>query len=423
MKIKLFSIRQVIAGLTLICIGLGVFAKNVNAIAVVVDQRCRVTADLMGNMSVTNRTDLLQQTFKPTLNRLTKVSLYMEGDGVGSVTLWIVQDSESGTYYINSNGPVAEPNGKGMMEFYFDNSVMIPGENYIILPNPTDNSSLNWFYQEACYADGYGFMGQAIKSFDFAFQTTGYSVGQTPEQSDYFFIPTTISTPTPTSTVAPTVNPTKIVTPTTTPTATITSSPTGMGNKEMGVFVPTSSLTPVPVQDPEIQSPKVEYVLKNLEKIENLDEPIDVSEANGFVLYGTGEKDAKILVSLGEYNYEVVTGSNGEWFLQLPLSEIASGNYTITGQTQIDGKGGVIAELAKIRFQKDGAAGLVSEIANNKRNYYPYMAAILVILIGLTLLGMYLDARKKSMKTENTLPLPDSEKTEAVDSSSTTEEK
>lgn len=411
MKFKPFSVRPLATGFVLFCLALIVFAKDASALTVSVDQRCRVTSALMGSMSVTNRTDLLQQSYKPTQNRLNKISIYMEGDGVGSVTLWLVQDSESGTYYINSNGPVAEPNGKGMMDFVFDNVVLIPGEDYIILPNPTDNSKLNWFYQDNCYADGIGYMGQVANSFDFAFQTSGYTANQAPQQTDNLFIPTATLTVAPTSTVTPTATVTKTANQIDSPTATITVEPTGMGTGEMGIGLvePTTSITPIIDVDPEIPLPEVEYVLKNLEKIENLEEAIELSKTDGFVLYGTGEKNSTILISLGQNNYETVVSSNGTWYLQLPLSEIDPGTYTIKGQTQFDGNGGNIAGLATIRLQEEKTIGLINELSEKTQNNYPYIAAILVILIGLTLLGMYLDGRKKANKIIEQKPVTGSE--------------
>ena len=386
MKNILLGRGQVFVVMAIFCFSFLFFPKNAMAISTILDQQCRVTADKMGSMSITNRTDVLNQTFVPTMDHLYAVSLYVEGDGVGTMTLSIKQDSPSGDYYFNSNGAVAEPNGKGTVLFLFGDVSVVTGTNYILTPSASDKSMLNWFYQESCYRNGFGFMGNVINSFDFAFSTYGYSLIQAPQPTSGFVIPNLTSS----------LTPTKATTPTATPTSSPTSAPTGMGNKEMGIFEPTASPTPTAKVTPSTGEPSVEYVLNGSEKVENLDGVIELSDTSEFVLYGTGEKDSKIIVTLGNDNYEVVVDGNGNWSLQLPLSKVDAGTYTVTATGQISGVSSDVSDLVTIRVNKESTAGASLGLPSNFSDYYPYIAGVLILLLGLTIFGLFLNGRKNN---------------------------
>jgi hypothetical protein len=347
------------------------------------DQVCRTTST-DGTIRVTDRTDLLQQTFTPTMDHLTRVMLYMNGDGVGTVSLWVVEDSQNGKFYINENGPLPVPNGDGGLTFSFGSVSLTPGKKYILLPVPSEDSTLYWFYKENCYANGDGYMGIVVKTYDYSFKTWGWNtasnVSPTPNIIDFNII----SIPTATPLVKPTAG------------GNITGSPTATAMAS-GTGNATVAPTPILEIDSDIPAPTLEYVLKDSEKIENLAAITDLDESNKFVLYGTGVKDSKVVISIGNNNYEVAVDSFGTWFLQVPLSEIKSGTYVITGQTQINNKGGEILNLFTINLKNNSFKASVQDLSNKSSNNYLYIAAIIAVLIGLALLGLYLSEKKKKL--------------------------
>jgi hypothetical protein len=377
-----FKIKAIIVGF-LLFFGFMFSTYQVKAVTVVEDQLCRTTsAD--GTIRVTDRTDLLQQTFTPTLDRLTSVMLYMKGEGSGTVTLWIVEDSESGSYYVNDNGSLPIPNGDGGLTFTFASPSLTPGKKYIILPVPSDGSTLYWYYKESCYANGDGYMGTVVKTFDYSFKTWGWNA--TP-----VFFPIVTATPTPTPTPAATTLATATPTPTakagtaTVTPATITPTP-----------VATVAPTPMSLIDPKVPTPVLQYALQDLKVIENLATIPDLTGDSNFVLYGTGEKGSVVLIMVGDNNYKVDVNDSGAWYFKLPISEIKTGTYEIKGQTQFNGAGSEVLSLMTINIKNGVIAVTAKQISGGITNYLPYIVSILIILIGLVLLGMYLNEKKKS---------------------------
>jgi hypothetical protein len=385
--LKHINIRSLFIGLTVFCLSFAFSTTNIFAIPVLLDQQCRTFVDQQGSMSITNRTDLLQQTFKPTQDRLTKVNVLLNGDGDGVISLWIVQNTDNGSYYINSDGPLPEPNGKTMMSFNFNNVVMVPGSSYTILPATNDLTKLEWYYQENCYANGDGFMGTVKKTFDFAFQTYGYSL-ETPLTGTPVII--NLGTPTPSPTATVTNSPTVTVKATASPTNTI--GPTATVAKA------TSSLTPILNNDSDIPFPSLEYVLNDLNKEENMGATIELNEKSDFVLFGKGVPGAKILISIGEKSFETTVDQNGYWYLKFPMSDIPSGAYLVKGQTQIDGAGSENVDLINVNVKNTTPEVVAKQLTSGFSTYYPYAIAVLVVSIGLVLLGMYLDGKKKKRK-------------------------
>lgn len=377
---KNISTIKILLGLFLFVFNVFGSSNDVFATEGILDQQCRTTTSLQASMSITNRTDLLQQTFTPTQDRLTQVNILVDGDGVGTVTLWIVQNTDTGVYYINSDGPLPEPNGKAMMNFHFNDVVMIPNTSYTILPNASDNDSkLEWYYQENCYDRGVGYMGVVPNSFDFSFQTYSFA-SEIPITSTPIIIFSATNTPTPTITSTPTVK------TETTPSVTV---------------VPTSSITPILEKDPEIPIPSLEYVLNDLQKEENMGATIELNETSDFVLYGKGEPGSTVLIVIGEKNFETVVDKNGFWYLKIPMTEIPGGMYTVKGQTQINGQGSELVDLINVNVKDKPIEDVVKQAASQYSNYYPYALGLLAIIIGLVLLALYF-ARKdnKQKKTE-----------------------
>lgn len=367
-----------------------------------VDQRCRVTSSLMGSLSVTGSPSALSQQFKPTQNGLAKISIYVDGDGIGTVKLWL-KDMVDGGYIINSNGSVAEPNGKGMIDFLFESTIVVPGRVYSMMPVASDKSKLDWFNQEDCYANGSAYIGNVEQTFDFAFQTYSYL-----KEIDILGTPLIInlSTPTPGPTEKAVVP-----TPTSTP---LSATPTSIKTINFTpVPLPTSSLpssTPTLILTPSINAkipvPVLLYVLHNFQKIEDLSGSVNLNEDDEFILYGSGDKNSKIIFIFGNSSYEVEVSDTGEWLFQLPINNISAGDYILKAQAQVGENGSEIIELIKINLSKKLIGPVPVVLKNNITRYYPYIVSILLILIGLVLLGIYFDDKKKKLlKINNEVPV------------------
>lgn len=379
-----FKTKTIIIGF-LVFFGLMFSTYQIKAVTVVEDQFCRTTSS-DGTIRVTDRTDLLQQTFTPTLNRLTSVMLYMKGEGSGTVTLWIVEDSESGSYYVNDNGSLPIPNGDGGLTFTFASPTLTPGQKYIILPVPSEDSTLYWYYKENCYSNGNGYMGTVAKTYDYSFKTWGWNTTS-------MFIPLITATPTPTPTPTPKATIATIATPTPTAKAgTATVAPTTTTPTPIATIAPT----PISLIDSDIPSPVLEYALNDLQVIENLAAIPDLTGDSDFVLYGTGQKGSVVFIAVGENNYKVDVNPSGEWYLKLPIGDIKTGTYEIKGQTQFNGAGSEVLSLMTINVKNDPIAAATKQISKNIANYLPYIVTIFAILIGLIPLAIYLSKKKRS---------------------------
>lgn len=117
---------------------------------------------------------ILGQTFKPEQNRLSKVQIVVEGDGDGSVggSIW----KDGGIYALATNDMVSEPEGKGVIEFYFNDIEIEIGSTYKVIPIYSNgNTKLGWYYSSSCnYEGGAAYMGDTEKNYDFAFATFGF---------------------------------------------------------------------------------------------------------------------------------------------------------------------------------------------------------------------------------------------------------
>lgn len=340
-----------------------VASMNINA-AGPPDQYCDASSWWTGDTTIT-KGDVAKQTFKPQQNRLSRVILDMNGDGNGTVGLIV---SGNGSLYGSTNGGdgfVAEPNGRGDVEFYFDDVELVPGVTYTLLPiYSIGNADLNWYYKDTCYADGAAYLGSVEKTWDFGFETQGFTY--------------TDPTPVPIATPTPTVS-------------------------EDGT-TPTATPTPAPEVSADIAVPVLTYVVKNNLQITDFTSGIDVDGDDIFILNGTATAGSTVIVTLNGETYEAVADSTGAWFMQLAVDELATGEYTLTAQTQVGDKISEATELLTISLTAVESAQVIAAVEDEDSNnwlLYLYIGIGVVVILG-GALTYYLIRRKKQAAKNTT---------------------
>lgn len=141
------------------------------------DQRCIASSPAMISINQ-SESNVLSQTFKPSKNRLTKISIYVWGTGTGNFHI----DLYRGDTYLASTPSEPEPNGEYYVSQSFSEAVTVtPGDNsYRIIPRISgDNSDLYWHFDQNCYSGGIAYKGDWYLNdnpiWDFGFVTFGHN--------------------------------------------------------------------------------------------------------------------------------------------------------------------------------------------------------------------------------------------------------
>lgn len=163
-KLKLIILSSFFAGLLLL--GSGVHAGDTNQF----DQGC-VTAAFEEPLNIPS--NILSQTFTPSLDHLTEIKIYVNGDGGGKVGLKLYRGDD----FLARTELQDEPFGYGEVILYFDDIALTPGDNtYKIRPYvDRGNMNLSWYRRSNCYANGKAFEGNVSQGYDFGFSTHGYN--------------------------------------------------------------------------------------------------------------------------------------------------------------------------------------------------------------------------------------------------------
>lgn len=116
----------------------------------------------------------IYQTFTPTQNRLTRIGLWMEGDGDGTIYLRLFHNTN-----VIGSGSRSEPDGYALIYLDFDNLELTPNDsNYrISLTTGAANANLAWHRSsdDSCSGGGHAYIDGEQKSYDFGFATYGYT--------------------------------------------------------------------------------------------------------------------------------------------------------------------------------------------------------------------------------------------------------
>jgi len=330
------------------------------------DQFCR-TGLTPGNVTITNRSDVIYQTFTPQQNRLSKVVLDVNGDGIGKIKLKITTFMASEE---NSNGWVQEPNGRGYVEFLFNDLALVPGLIYALTPIASDNSVLTWNYKTDCYSGGSAAIGTTAKDYDYGFETYG------------FIDETLIATPTQQPEQPATNTPTSVIT-TTQQNVTVTTTPTSNLPKD-------NSLVP----------PKLLYAIKNFETVSNVNESVNVKSGDVITLYGEGTLGSQIMISMGDLSTVSDVDQQGKWSSQIVVNENSSGDYMIFGKTISLGKSSEEIELLKLNYGSPLIETVNDGSFIEKYAFYVVAAALTLIGIASYMLWYFLNKSKKGKAVE-----------------------
>ncbi len=146
------------------------FSPIKSAQAATADQYCTPGAAWVAVAGHTS----IYQTFTPTQNRLTRIGLWMEGDGDGTVYLRLFHNTS-----VIGSGSRSEPDGYALIYLDFDNLELTPGDsNYrISLTTGATNANLAWHRSsdDSCLEGGHAYIDGEQKSYDFGFATYGYT--------------------------------------------------------------------------------------------------------------------------------------------------------------------------------------------------------------------------------------------------------
>ncbi len=124
-------------------------------------------------VTVSGHSDI-SQTFTPSQNRLSRVGVWVEGDGDGTVYLRILKNNVT-----IGSGSRSEPSEYSLIYFDFDDLTLEPGNsNYRIkLTTGPGNTSLRWHRSSSsgCCASGHALLDGTIKDYDWGFATYGWT--------------------------------------------------------------------------------------------------------------------------------------------------------------------------------------------------------------------------------------------------------
>lgn len=310
------------------------------------------------------------QSFKPTKNRLNKISIKMKGDGVKPV---FAQMTKTGNDTLLLPGTpevmtTADADYK-WYDFTFADIAVTPGESYTFWV-ATYGSSFWAIHTSAdeLYADGKAYLDcptwisndscdHWVATADWTFKTFGYS--------------TTAPAP---------VTPPPVQPPVTTPTA-----------------APTTVTT--------VAAPVLTELKKNNSIVTlPVTETVKVTKAGTLSLAGTSTDGGAVTVSYGEKSYPATTAADGTWKLEIVAKDLEVGEYTAKGKTV---KGTTVSsEKELLKFSVE--ANSEPEVTNTKVlvadvTLYYAGAAGLLLLIAVILLIVYAVKHRKLKKHVETL--------------------
>lgn len=164
---------------------------------------------------------LREQSFIPTLDRLTKVNLMLSGVNFnGNTPLRLSVLNASRDSIVNEKTLYPTITERTGLDFVFATpTTVIPGSTYFLrlqVMNETDGSWLYWYTCGNTYTNGSGYEDGTASPFDFAFMTYGYNYSEPVDETQTVTLPTTTKTTavTPATTAtAPVVAPSVLAVP------------------------------------------------------------------------------------------------------------------------------------------------------------------------------------------------------------------
>jgi len=327
------------------------------------------------------------QSFKPTVNRITRADYYLKYPVPGG---WInvnLVDASNGM-------PLAEqghrmPGEEGWDTMYFDEIEVEPGQDYFLYLVITESSYNTMWARTSSntYDDGVLTIdGDMYGDRDFGFRIWGYTYSEEeppPEeeeeeeqeeeqQDDTGELPETgedDSQDTQEQTNEPNDN-----------TYSVDAKDTDEVVKE---------------EDESVEAPTLEYVKKNEEEVEDM-ETIEAESVDTITIGGSSFANAKIIIIIGEKAYEVTSDSEGNWSIIVDMKDIEPDEYDVMAQAiDLDGNGSKKVSLFKLtRLEEEKDTVQPTPVSTKKERSLWYkltlgsLRYISLIILGLLLIGL-----------------------------------
>lgn len=307
------------------------------------------------------------QTFKPEFNILTGVEVYLMNRMEGGQIMATIKNSNGQTVATSEVGTMVQaglaPNTWETLNFASPYGPLIPGQTYQVILTCLLNNQTSWGYNLGNhYANGQAVGGANPASEDFLFRTYGK-----------------------------------------------------LESASLSADHPAAGSTPSQNQvsvSQNIALPTLSYVLKNNEKIEApIEKVVLIKEKDKLKVFGKSTAGYSVVLFTDSDNYSGTVDKNGEWSIEIDTDKLTGDKeITIQGQAQTpEAKGSEIADLFKVKkitekpVTKTEPRTFLQKLLTD---YFLYLvAALVVLLIGLTVLLYYLTKKREALKPLEKKPI------------------
>lgn len=276
------------------------------------------------------------QTFRPTMNRISSVEVYLTNRTSDSITM-IIQNPATKEIIGTETHSLTFAGDAAWETFGFTPSLVVrPDTEYVMYLSSNVDNNTRWMMSGDApkYTRGFAVVVDVVKEYDMLFREYGKNVTETPAG-------TAVTTPAQTTTTTTTAG-------------------------TESVKVPT--LTYVMNGDKRIDAP--------------ITEDISVAEGAKVVLYGTSFKGAKVTVIVGNVGKPAEIDTDGNWTFTVDNSLIVEDSISVSAQAQDStDKNSTVVVLAKL---KKAAATVTVANAETKKPWYQDSK----FLMGLLALGL-----------------------------------
>ncbi len=436
------------------------------------DQYCKIV-DASGSLNISD--DEFYQTFVPSQNRLTKIVVDISGDDMTKMSLMVMENSKDADVYGYSTNKLYIPSGRQKYEFNFDNFKLKPGVGYKIVPviYASSGTGIRWYMKSNCYSKGSVVpevqSDYSYGNLDFGFETYGYTYkapsvspinipknipdtsvtdnlkqpeSSYPDPSDYQIPDNTKIYPdddikdykpaenseenNDSENNDPGSNDDQNNTQTDFPdpidlayndenTNNTGSSENSNENDENQNSYP--SLVSEDTESKEsssVKPPFLSFAVKNTDSVKDLKQILKLTDTDILALYGEGEKNSSIHLSIGNNTYLVKTNESEDWFTLLPIKNLEEGVYILKGRTITDnGYKSSSAKLLTIDLKHSNKPAVITDTSNSPQNdqtiintltkgSFNKLFFLLLLIPLLDLIAVYVYIRRKKQLNKKT---------------------
>lgn len=311
------------------------------------------------------------QTFKPTVNKIVAVHVYLKDRLDESTIILKIIDMTTGQAVITSSHVMVHIfDGWEMFNFSAPYANVTPGNTYGIKLNTYDEVT-RWYYGANGYANG---AFQLDPNLDTCFKVYGL---QTEEP-----------------------------TPETTTTTTVSAGESEQVDDSQDGGGEDSSESQDLTSDQSIPEPSLSYIEKNGERIDVPIDTVEVNQDGTLRVFGTSAPLDIVILSIGNMSFSTVADENGNWEILIDYSSLDEGeSYDINAQAQNDElKESDVVKLFSLKVSPAGAVGeeegeqLPASESNNLA--VPFIIGISLLLVaGIVILAIYFLKKKRKIKS------------------------